>query len=331
MSLKYPLKYGHAKKTRHTVMKICLVWVLSFCIAGPLFLLSMFDKERHVSNYKGCGPETPMFVITATVVSFYLPLAIMFIMYILTVRALHLQLKSQKKLALVKSWSNNSERGSKKRKTYHTASTRKMYESESETGFTSMEDRPSRSEERKLLSVSHSNNMTTTHCKSAPGSPRMYHINNGSGGATTYSNRLTVSNSSKDLNTEPIPGRNTMLRTSLTPDSPTGDRMGKWKDGSNLHRTVSASSPRYNKGRRAVLVLGILFAVFVVFYLPFFITYVIHGTCKECRKYISPRTVMAFEWLAYSGSCINPIIYHIFNPDFQRAFKKLFTCDYSRF
>jgi len=45
MSLTYPLRYGHAKKKKHTIMKIALVWIVSFCIAGPLFVLSMWDEH----------------------------------------------------------------------------------------------------------------------------------------------------------------------------------------------------------------------------------------------------------------------------------------------
>jgi 7 transmembrane receptor (rhodopsin family) len=45
MTLTYPLRYGHGKKKTHTMFKIALVWVLSFCIAGPLFVLSMWDQQ----------------------------------------------------------------------------------------------------------------------------------------------------------------------------------------------------------------------------------------------------------------------------------------------
>ena len=74
-------------------------------------------------------------------------------------------------------------------------------------------------------------------------------------------------------------------------------------------------------------VLGILFAVFVACYLPFFAVYVIKGTCGQpCRPYLPPRVLVALEWVAYSGSMLNPIIYHVFNPDFRRAFDTLLRC-----
>ena len=74
-------------------------------------------------------------------------------------------------------------------------------------------------------------------------------------------------------------------------------------------------------------VLGILFVVFVACYLPFFAVYVVKGTCGEpCRPYLPPRVLIALEWVAYSGSMLNPIIYHVFNPDFRRAFETLLRC-----
>ena len=79
-----------------------------------------------------------------------------------------------------------------------------------------------------------------------------------------------------------------------------------------------------NNSQRAVRVLGILFAVFVVFYLPFFVAYTVNGTCHNC--YITPKLIVAFEWLQYGGSMVNPIVYHVFNPDFRRAFIKILRC-----
>ena len=94
---------------------------------------------------------------------------------------------------------------------------------------------------------------------------------------------------------------------------------------SSLQRPNTLST-QADKGMRAVQVLGIMFAVFVIFYLPFFATYTINGTCRVCADYISPQLITAFEWLAYSGSMVNPIIYHIFNREFRRAFSRLMRC-----
>ncbi|ESN92308.1 hypothetical protein HELRODRAFT_128627, partial [Helobdella robusta] len=66
--------------------------------------------------------------------------------------------------------------------------------------------------------------------------------------------------------------------------------------------------------------------VFVICYLPFFALYLVNTTCTVCRGYISQTTLNILEWLGYSGSLFNPIIYHIFNPDFRLAFHDLIRC-----
>ena len=66
--------------------------------------------------------------------------------------------------------------------------------------------------------------------------------------------------------------------------------------------------------------------VFLFCYLPFFAIYVIRGTCSRCRPYLPTSILTVLEWVAYSAALFNPIIYHIFNPDFRRAFQQLLRC-----
>lgn len=326
MSLKYPLRYGHAKKTKHTILKIVLVWIISICIAGPLFLLSMFDSDSNV-HYKGCGPETPTFVISATVTSFYLPLLIMTIMYALTVKALQEQLKEQRRLAVTNSLSSRDD--------------------------SSYYRRPSpRSSPRS--SPRHSPRVSNGNVTGAPPA----------GGAAGNSQRNAGKREIISQELSPTTGQTDRSEAYLlvkdpryldapniiTPSSTSSDIAGDTDSDYPTHsgqkkrlqvrifrfhrnEPTTESSRRVfhrpDRGRKAVQVLGILFGVFVIFYLPFFASYVTRGTCKACAPYISPQMIVAFEWLAYSGSMVNPIIYHFFNPDFRRAFQKLLRCKHA--
>ncbi len=323
MSLKYPLRYGRAKKTAHMAFKICLVWILAFCVAGPLFLFSMFDKQRDV-YYKGCGPETPTFVISATVSSFYLPLFIMTIMYIMTVRALNSQRKTQQKIVVTTSSNINKDSSPHKNGARKTSS----------------------------LSLHMFNGDGREMHLSAPGA--------GGGGAAgrspllgrkAYQCRKSTDTSCDGMDSDQLYAETLLdVPKNLTPSSTytditAGETEQEYRD--MVTRSSSASGPKklrirtfhfkrskegssrrgnIDKGRRAVLVLGVLFAVFVIFYLPFFATYTIRTTCIKCHPYISPKMINVFEWLQYSASMVNPIIYHIFNPDFQRAFHKILRC-----
>uniref|UniRef100_A0A3Q0RVA0 G-protein coupled receptors family 1 profile domain-containing protein n=1 Tax=Amphilophus citrinellus TaxID=61819 RepID=A0A3Q0RVA0_AMPCI len=74
--------------------------------------------------------------------------------------------------------------------------------------------------------------------------------------------------------------------------------------------------------KRFTFVLAVVMGVFVLCWFPFFFTYSLHAVCRE--NCIIPDTLFnLFFWIGYCNSCLNPIIYTIFNRDFRRAFKKI--------
>ncbi|VDM77157.1 unnamed protein product [Strongylus vulgaris] len=79
------------------------------------------------------------------------------------------------------------------------------------------------------------------------------------------------------------------------------------------------------KERRGVKVLGIILGCFTVCWTPFFVMYVLVQFCKYCNP--NPHIEMFITWLGYSNSAMNPIIYTVFNRDYQVALKMLFATD----
>uniref|UniRef100_A0A8C4NHU4 5-hydroxytryptamine (serotonin) receptor 1A b n=1 Tax=Eptatretus burgeri TaxID=7764 RepID=A0A8C4NHU4_EPTBU len=81
--------------------------------------------------------------------------------------------------------------------------------------------------------------------------------------------------------------------------------------------------------RKTVKTLGIIMGTFVLCWLPFFIVTLVLPFCKlSCSP---PPTLSAvINWLGYSNSLLNPIIYAFFNKDFQNAFKKIPHCRFYR-
>ena len=72
--------------------------------------------------------------------------------------------------------------------------------------------------------------------------------------------------------------------------------------------------------RRATVVLGIVMASFIGCWLPFFSLYPI----TLMFGFELPASVFAvIFWLGYCNSALNPIIYTIFNREFRQAFKKI--------
>ena len=80
-----------------------------------------------------------------------------------------------------------------------------------------------------------------------------------------------------------------------------------------------------SRERRAEKTLIWVFVCFVVLWMPFFFTNFTYGMCgTKCK--IPPDIFLAFTWLGYISSGVNPCIYTWLNKDFRFAFKKLLTC-----
>nr|XP_007962940.2 5-hydroxytryptamine receptor 5B [Chlorocebus sabaeus] len=85
---------------------------------------------------------------------------------------------------------------------------------------------------------------------------------------------------------------------------------------------ASGDSWRGQKEKRAAMMVGILIGVFVLCWIPFFLTELISPLCA-CSP--PPIWKSIFLWLGYSNSFFNPLIYTAFNRNYNNAFKSLFT------
>lgn len=77
-----------------------------------------------------------------------------------------------------------------------------------------------------------------------------------------------------------------------------------------------------NREKRFTFVLAVVIGVFVVCWFPFFFSYSLQAICPETCALPDPLFKFFF-WIGYCNSCLNPVIYTIFNKDFRRAFKKI--------
>ncbi|XP_008839632.1 5-hydroxytryptamine receptor 5B [Nannospalax galili] len=85
---------------------------------------------------------------------------------------------------------------------------------------------------------------------------------------------------------------------------------------------TSGDSWREQKEKRAAVMVGILIGVFVLCWIPFFLTELMSPFCA-CS--LPPTWKSIFLWLGYSNSFFNPLIYTAFNKNYNNAFKNLFT------
>ncbi|XP_072236008.1 alpha-2Db adrenergic receptor-like [Leuresthes tenuis] len=86
--------------------------------------------------------------------------------------------------------------------------------------------------------------------------------------------------------------------------------------------SLSKNKVAQMREKRFTFVLAVVMGVFVLCWFPFFFTYSLHAICRE--NCVIPDTLFnLFFWIGYCNSCLNPIIYTIFNRDFRRAFKRI--------
>jgi len=99
---------------------------------------------------------------------------------------------------------------------------------------------------------------------------------------------------------------------------------------STIH-SVGTDTTKYRrkmarKERKASKVLGIIFAVFVMLWTPFFIVNVLSVVCSGCVEALGSDGMSSIVWLGYVSSLANPIVYTMFSTSFRTVFHRILTC-----
>lgn len=94
---------------------------------------------------------------------------------------------------------------------------------------------------------------------------------------------------------------------------------------SNGHKPVNNGTTRPSlrtSDNKAAFTLGVITGVFLCCWIPFFVINPINAYNPDL---IHPNAFVVSTWLGYVNSCLNPIIYSIFNTEFREAFKKILS------
>jgi len=89
-------------------------------------------------------------------------------------------------------------------------------------------------------------------------------------------------------------------------------------------RSSSTTATVVRTERKAVRVVGMMFAAFVACWTSFFVVNFVMGVCQSCH--VDERVFTWFLWLGYTSSIVNPVIYTTFNRAFKRTFIRILTC-----
>jgi len=81
-----------------------------------------------------------------------------------------------------------------------------------------------------------------------------------------------------------------------------------------------------NREKRFTFVLAVVMGGFVICWFPFFFSYSLQAVCPETCSIPNPLFKFFF-WIGYGNSCLNPVIYTVFNHDFRKAFKRILCRD----
>uniref|UniRef100_A0A8C7K6H8 Alpha-2B adrenergic receptor n=1 Tax=Oncorhynchus kisutch TaxID=8019 RepID=A0A8C7K6H8_ONCKI len=108
--------------------------------------------------------------------------------------------------------------------------------------------------------------------------------------------------------------------------TPTSTELAFDRPGKAQVTPMSRRKAMVNREKRFTFVLAVVIGVFVICWFPFFFSYSLQAICPETCSLPDPLFKFFF-WIGYCNSCLNPVIYTIFNQDFRKAFKKILCRD----
>jgi len=306
-----PVAYAQKRTVRRVLLTVCAVWTVSALISIPPLLGwsdagGLFDATTRQCQLT----DDPGFVLYSASGSFYIPLVVMWVVYVKIFLAVRARLRARASSSLVTIGMTNvalatavtgKQRGAEcERRGREEEREREDGDGEADEG----ED--GGLESRRRLRRSLANGLSPRRFREMLAeSTRRY-------GST---NRLA----DDDDDAAGGGGGGGSQRV----NAGTGSHLTQFGDGNLTQFLAEKQRISLSRERRAARTMTVVMGAFVLCWLPFFLMYVALAFCRRCRDDIDARVVNLIVWLGYVNSTLNPLIYTVFNVDFRRAFSQL--------